>query len=323
MGTNRVEKVRATSLPKDARSRNLRGAGVLNSLRASAMVLVGLFGVTLVGSAGHGCKSTAGSGGADAAEDAADAAEDSCEVLFGTPNAATGLGSNQCQPQCVCGADAFVPPAYGAAFVQALVDDWELATPYPPLTASPYDGGAPPPDDPPGTVCGVLPQADGGGPPTPYTLVTYASQDEAAAAGAKVTHFGHCGVCSTLANLAVYMRNDDLVAPVRACGVAPMAADGGNADVSCLMQLGFDLPCAQAWAYDTANTRVACLSPCLANVTAGYNEPDGALNPCIQCDEDESGPVFKAVAGRTRRNSGIPNAICRPCSEVQPLVHAY
>lgn len=45
--------------------------------------------------------------------------------------------------------------------------------------------------------------------------------------------------------------------------------------------------------------------------------------PCIQCDEDRSGPVFKIVAGRTRRNSGLPNAICRPCSEVQPLVHDY
>jgi hypothetical protein len=58
-------------------------------------------------------------------------------------------------------------------------------------------------------------------------------------------------------------------------------------------------------------------------VTAPYNAPDGAINDCLQCDEDQSGPVFKSVAGRTRRNSGIPNAICRPCSDVQPLVHAY
>lgn len=62
---------------------------------------------------------------------------------------------------------------------------------------------------------------------------------------------------------------------------------------------------------------------CLANLDQPYNLEDGTLNPCIQCDEDESGPVFKAVAGRTRRNSGLPNAICRPCSEVRPLVHAY
>ena len=278
------------------------------------VLLVGV-GLAVAGVASHGCKSSGAGAGADAGEDA-------CEVLFGSPNAQTGLGPDQCQPECACGADVFVPPTYSAAFIQSLIDDWQLATPYPPLTSDPYDAGPPPQDDPPAMVCGVLPQPDAGGPPTPYTLVTYASEQAAAAAGAKVTHFGHCGVCSTLANLAVYMQNGDLVAPVRSCGVQT-SADGGNADVSCLLQLGFDLPCAQAWAYDTANTRSVCLSPCLANITATYNEPDGALNPCIQCDEDESGPVFKAVAGRTRRNSGIPNAICRPCSEVQPLVHAY
>jgi hypothetical protein len=284
---------------------------LLGSTAASAAGVLALASVGAGLSLGSpGCKGSSSDGSA---------APDPCAVLFGTPNDHTGLGADQCQPQCACGADVFVPPTYDAAFIQSLVDGWQLAVPYPPLTSDPYEAGAPP-DDPPGTVCAVLPQP--GGPPTPYTLVTYPSQDQAVAAGAKVTHFGHCGVCSTLANLAVYMENDDLVGPVRSCGVQS-SSDGGNADVSCLMQLGFDLPCAQAWAYDTANTRSVCLSPCLANITAGYNEPDGALNPCIQCDEDQSGPVFKAVAGRTRRNSGIPNAICRPCSEVQPLVHAY
>ncbi len=94
-------------------------------------------------------------------------------------------------------------------------------------------------------------------------------------------------------------------------------------DVTCLQQLGFDLPCAQIWAYDTTNTRSQCLGPCLANLTAPHNEPDGALNPCLECDEVESGPVFRSVAGRDRRNSGIPNAICRPWGEVQPLVQQY
>ena len=281
------------------------------ALLGSAAGVLGLVGAAacLVGLSGPGCKGSDGGAGTD-----------SCSILFGNPNDSTGLGPDQCQPQCACGADVFVPPTYDDAFTQALIDGWQLAVPYPPLTSDPYEAGAPP-DDPPGTVCGVLEQP-GGGTPTPYTLVTYPSGDAATAAGAKVTHFGHCGVCSTLANLAVYMRNNDLVGPVRSCGVQS-STDGGNADVSCLMQLGFDLPCAQAWAYDTANTRSVCLSPCLANLTTGYNEPDGALNPCIQCDEDQSGPVFKAVAGRTRRNSGIPNSICRPCSEVQPLVHAY
>jgi hypothetical protein len=263
---------------------------------------------------------TAGAGPSGAGPGGGDAGAP-CPILFGKPNALTGLGADACRPECVCGATDFVPPTYSAAFIQALIDDWKLAGPNPPLTSDPY-ASPPPADDLPATVCAVLPQGPAGVTPRPYTLVTYASEPDALVSGAKVTHFGHCGVCSTLANLAVYMRNDDLTAPVRACGL-DVSADGGSADVACLEALGFDLPCAQAWAYDTAHTESVCLTTCLSTPASPYNLPDGALNPCIQCDEDESGPVFKAVAGRTRRNSGVPNAICRPCSQVQPLVHDY
>jgi hypothetical protein len=259
---------------------------------------------------------------ASRADASAPADSASCTALFGVPNQSTGLGADQCRPQCGCGADAYAPPAYDAAFVQSLIDDWQLTTPYAPLTSNPYDQPAPA-ADPPDTVCGVLEQAGDGGVPRPYTLVTYPSPASAAAAGAKVTHFGHCGVCSTLANLAVYIRQNDLVAPVRACGLQASLAADDSGEIACLEQLGFDLPCAQIWAYNTDNTRSVCLQPCLADLSAPYNEPDGALNACLQCDEDQSGPVFKAVAGRDRRNSGIPNAICRPCGEVQPLVQSY
>ena len=47
------------------------------------------------------------------------------------------------------------------------------------------------------------------------------------------------------------------------------------------------------------------------------------IGPPPQRDEDESGAVFKAYAGRTRRNTGLASTICRPCAEVRPLVHAY
>ncbi len=169
-------------------------------------------------------------------------------------------------------------------------------------------------------VCGVLPLGAAGTVPRTYRLEDYPSEAAATAAGAKVTHFGHCGVCSTLENLAVYMRVNDLTAPVRACGMTSATlAD----DVACLQRLGFDLPCAQIWAYNTQNTRARCLSECLTALGASYNLPDGSLNPCLQCDETQSGPVFKWKAGRTRRNCGLPNAICRSCGEVRPLVHAY
>jgi hypothetical protein len=250
---------------------------------------------------------------------------DRCDVLFGNPTAQTGLTSDQCRPSCDCNGNKFQPPVYDAAFIQSLIEDWQLATPYAPIPTTPYGQPVPAPsDDPPGTVCAVVEHADSGARPRLYDLQTYPSTAAATAAGAHPTHFGHCGVCSTLANLAVYMRNNDLGMPVRACAFANPADGGtGNGDLDCLLGLGFDLPCAQIWAYNTTNTRMACLTPCVENFGAAYNNPDGTLNACLQCDEDQSGPVFKSVAGRTRRNSGLPNAICRPCSQVQPLTHAY
>jgi hypothetical protein len=243
-----------------------------------------------------------------------------CSGLFGNPNAHTGLTLAECSPRCVYAASTFAPPVYDAGFIQGLVTHFAPASPYAPLASDPYEAGVPD-ADPPAMVCGVLEDPDASAIPRLYALVTYDSADAAVAAGARVTNFGRCGVCSTLANLAVYMADNDLVAPVRACG----EQTGGDvdADVTCLEKLGFDLPCAQAWAFDTKHTSSLCLSVCIADLSAPYNQPDGSLDPCIACDEDESGAVFKHVAGRTRRNSGLPNAICRPCSEVQPLVHSY
>jgi hypothetical protein len=247
-------------------------------------------------------------------------AGDTCSVLFGQPVAATGLTSAQCGPQCSCGGTTWAPPSYDAAFVAGLVANWNQVDPPAPLTSDPYLS-APPADDPPDTVCAVVPLPALVAGPRPYRVETFASEALARAAGGSPTHFGHCGVCSSLANLAVYIREVDLTEPVRLCGLQNASSFEGN--VACLQRLGFELPCAQVWAYNTANTRAQCLSQCLANLTTTYHLPDGRLNDCILCDEQKSGPVFKAVAGRTRRNSGLPNALCRPCSEVRPLVHAY
>ena len=241
-----------------------------------------------------------------------------CTGLFGLPNEKTGLGTGCCQPSISCNGTNWTAPPYDAAFIASLVSDWTLETPYPPLTTDPYALPAPP-DDPFETVCGVLPTGATATPRT-YRLVTYGTEKAARDAGASPTHFGHCGVCSTLENLAVYMRENDLTAPVRDCGISSATFD---ANVACLRKLGFDLPCAQVWAYNTAHTRSVCYDVCIAALCAPYHLPDGRLNDCILCDEEKSGAVFKAVAGRTRRNSGLPNALCRPCSEVRPLVHDY
>jgi hypothetical protein len=251
-------------------------------------------------------------------------AGDSCAVLFGSPNAQTGLSSSQCQPRCACGATSWTAPTYDAAFVARLVSDWTLETPNPQVTTDPYVS-TPPADDGPDVVCAVLPVGPAGTVPRTYRLVTYDSAAAATSAGARPTHFGHCGVCSTLENLAVYMRVNDLTAPVRACGIKGLGYATFDEDVACLRgtTVGFDLPCAQIWAYNTQNTRNRCLQVCIAALSQPYNNPDGSLNDCLRCDETQSGPVFKWIAGRTRRNSGLPNAICRPCSEARPLVHVY
>jgi hypothetical protein len=245
---------------------------------------------------------------------------DGCSALFGRPNAATGLTSAQCGPSCACNGGTFTSPVYGEPLLASLETGWTLSAPYAPLTSDPYLGPAPTPDAD-GTVCAVIPEASATTSPRPYRLETFATAAAAQAAGGTVTHFGRCGVCSTLPNLAVYIRHEDLTAPVRACGLGSFGSF--DRDVACLMDLGFDLPCAQIWAYNTGHTSSACGSICLSLLDAPYNNPDGSLNACLACDEQQSGPVFKAVAGRTRRNSGLANAICRPCSEVQPLVHSY
>jgi hypothetical protein len=249
----------------------------------------------------------------------AEAAAPGChgEVLFGRPNAATGLTSEQCQPRCSCDGKSWEAPEYGEQEIQEILT-WEIVDPPALLTEDPYAAAAPPSADPE-AVCGVLPEAPGA---RRYRLATYGSQAAAEEAGAFPSHFGACGLCSPLVDLAVYMREPDLTEPVRACGLQHLGGDPEE-HLACLEALGFDRACAQIWYYNTLHTRDACSAPCFATLGDPYHLPDGSLNACLACDEEKSGPVFKAVAGRTRRNTGLANALCRPCSEVRPLVHDY
>jgi len=255
----------------------------------------------------------------DAAPPRPDASAAACTVLFGVPNARTGLTDTQCGPSCACEGLDFTPPTYDAAFIESLRAS-TLATPFEDLPTDPYaagaDGLAP---APPEAVCGVHADASA---PGVYRLATYADLPALTEDGATLTHFGACGVCSTLTDLAVYMAYPDLTEPVRACGLLGLN-DGDAANYDCLLELGFTPPCARVWFYNTRHTRQVCLAECLMALNSPYHLPDGTLNPCLVCDEVKSGPVFKAVAGRTRRNSGLPNAMCRPCAEANPVVHAY
>src|SRR5213075_2776377 len=75
------------------------------------------------------------------------APQQDCTILFGAPTADTGLTSDQCRPLCACNGTVFQPPAYDAAFLQSLVDDW-LPESAPPLAVDPYAQPLPAADSP-------------------------------------------------------------------------------------------------------------------------------------------------------------------------------
>jgi hypothetical protein len=243
--------------------------------------------------------------------------EASCERLFGRPVEATGLSGDMCRPECPCLNDGWTPPEYDDAHIDDLAGR-TLLDPPAELEGNPYETPEEH-EEQPERVCGVVNDPDQSG---AYGVETYSNEAEAVAGGAKVTHYGACGLCSSLQDLSVYMRYNDLTAPVRQCGLDGIAG-GHDATLECLLELGFSRPCAQIWAYNTANTREQCLEVCLDAIDLPYHEPDGTLNACLQCDEENSGAVFKAVAGRTRRNTGLPSALCRPCDSVHEIVHEY
>ncbi len=236
----------------------------------------------------------------------------SCETLFGSPSEKTGLDSNQCKSSCDCYGEDFAPPSYTEEEMNAIATR-ELLNPPELLEANPYDTPENYQQDPDSEkVCDIIVDSENA---NAYRLETFENTAAAESASATITHYGECGLCSSLKNLAVYMRYGDLTEPVRACAIS-----GG---IECLEALGFDLPCAQIWYYNTVNTRAECLTECIAALNEPHHFEDGSLNDCIQCDEDRSGSVFKAVAARTRRNSGLPTALCRPCETVSPVIHNY
>lgn len=240
------------------------------------------------------------------------------DTLFGAPNASTGLTAGQCGGSCVCGGEPWTPPVYGDDDVAALLA-LQIDAPLDALTHDPYDDDLPALDADDPAVCGVLVDDEA---PDRYALASYDTYGDAIDAGAHVTHTGRCGLCSTLQDLAVYMREPDLTAPVRQCGLDFL---GGPMEdhIACLEALGFTRPCAEIWYWNTQHTKYDCTEVCFAALGDPYHLPDGSLNACLQCDEEQSGNTFKTIAGRTRRNTGLPNALCRPCEEVRPITHDW
>ena len=251
------------------------------------------------------------------------AKDPTCAGLYGQPNASTGLDAAACFPRIV-GDATWTPRTWDAAALASL-RAWKLDSPPAVMKQSPYKT-TPGLKPPPTAVCGVVVTGS-----KTYRLQTFkestvsASIAVAIGAGAKVTHGGACGACTSLADLEVYARIPDQTEPVRKCAMSNLGGKVEKVDACIVKAVGFTAPCARAWSYNAMNDAQVCLEVCLKSLLAKepYNLPDGSLNGCLQCDEDMSGPVFKATAGRTRRNSGLASAICRPCQTVWRIDHRY
>jgi len=251
------------------------------------------------------------------------ARDPSCAGLYGQPNAKTGLTSTACFPR-IKGDATWTPKTWDAAALAELLT-WKLDSPPAVMKQNPYKT-TPDLKPAPTAVCAVVATGQ-----KAYSLRTFkeasvkASIATAAGAGATVTHGGGCGACSSLTDLEVYARIPDQTAPVRKCAMDNLGGKVEKVDACIQKAVGFTAPCARAWAYNALNDAEVCLTVCLKSMLANetYNLPNGSLNACLQCDEDKSGPVFKATAGRTRRNSGLASAICRPCETVWRILHGY
>lgn len=253
----------------------------------------------------------------DEIPDIDDASNEPCTYLFGRPNENTGLTWDQCKDFYNCEGVKFTAPVYTESDITILNSKIHL-NPLPVLVSDPYETPELYPLEEE-KACGLIWDTLN---PDAYTLETFDSIDAAEIAGARVTHTGACGHCSSLQSLAVYIYQGDLATPVKKCTLDSILK-GDDYLMECLQKLGFDENCAKIWMYNGKNTKKECMTTCLPLQNAVYHKSDGSLNDCIQCDEDKSGPVFQAVSGRTRRNSGLPTALCRPCNTISPIDHHY
>ncbi|MEM8608328.1 MAG: hypothetical protein AAGF92_14545 [Myxococcota bacterium] len=244
-------------------------------------------------------------------------ANQACAGLFCSAEAESEADP-RCAPTCACGALEFTEPVYDEQDVHAL-RSWRLLNPTLMLEADPF-AEALPEDEPPEAYCAAIPM-DSRPEIRTYRLETFQTERSARAAGGQITHRGRCGACSSFQDLATYVELRDLNRAGRRCGMQGMLGD--DLQLRCLQNLGFTDACAQIWSFNIENTRAECMGTCTATIPMKHKLPDGSLNACLACDEVHSGPTFKAVAGRTRRRSGLSSAIARPCLDAEGIPAVY
>lgn len=162
-----------------------------------------------------------------------------------------------------------------------------------------------------------------------YKLQTFQSKYQAWESGYQVTHQFHCGACSSLRDLAAYIRHPNMTDKARKCSKKLSMAKTKNCYEK---EVGFSPLCSEAWAYNSWNTRKSCMKICLRDYgfvktllgrfPASHNTSEGRLTDCVLCDELRSGPGFKYAAGRNRRGSGLTSAIEREEGELYDIDHS-
>lgn len=122
---------------------------------------------------------------------------------------------------------------------------------------------------------------------THYLLRTFPNRSEALDSGFIITHTHPCGACSSLKDLAIYLDQTDLTTPTRECSKNVLITQTKK----CLKEkIGFTNACAEAWAYNAANTKKNCMGVCIRDyglINLIFNlypesdtDSDGNLRPC-------------------------------------------
>ena len=107
-----------------------------------------------------------------------------------------------------------------------------------------------------------------------YRLQTFVSAQAAQAAGWTITHQYHCGACSSLQDLAVYIGLPDLTAPARLCAKRGYGQNANLGKVKACIEesTGLSPACAESWAYNAMHTAQNCMGVCLQTYGGGKSE---------------------------------------------------
>lgn len=137
---------------------------------------------------------------------------------------------------------------------------------------------------------------------TAYRLRTYPSREDAEAAGGFVTHVRHCGVCSTMQDMAVYAEHLQPTSPGNFCRRQSFTSlENGMA---CYLSLGMTQDCARIWADTSWNTAKNCFGSCVIDPTIPEYGFPGSVN-----GDDEEGDLKPIDFNSTVASSSSSNTV--------------